>query len=60
MIFQGLFNILEIYSNEIDLFYDSIDQYFRQKIEPILKDESLEKSNFNNYRGEFHGRGCRD
>ena len=47
MIFQGLFNILEIYSNEIDLFYDSIDKYFRQKIELILEDTSLDKSNFN-------------
>lgn len=32
MIFQGLFNILDLYSSEIDLFYDSIDKYFREKI----------------------------
>jgi len=32
MIFQGLFNVLNLYSNEIYLFYDSIDQYFKNKL----------------------------
>ncbi len=32
MIFQGLFNILDLYLNEIDLFYNAIHQYFRSTI----------------------------
>ena len=32
MIFQGLFNILDLYLNEIDLFYNTIHQYFRSRI----------------------------
>lgn len=44
MIFQGLFNILDIYSNEIDLFYDNIDKYFREKLESFLEDNPLETS----------------
>ena len=47
MIFQGLFNILDIYSNEIDLFYDNIDKYFREKLDPFLEDRTLEKSELN-------------
>lgn len=32
MILQGLFKILDSYSNEIDLFYNSIESYFKEKI----------------------------
>jgi hypothetical protein len=32
MIFQGLFNVLNLYFNEIYLFYDSIDEYFKKKL----------------------------
>ena len=32
MIFQGLFNILDLYLNESDLFYNAIHQYFRSRI----------------------------
>ncbi|TXT61599.1 MAG: hypothetical protein BAJALOKI2v1_20052 [Promethearchaeota archaeon] len=32
MIFQGLFNVLNLYLNEIYLFYDSIDNYFKKKL----------------------------
>ena len=47
MIFQGLFNILDLYSNEIDLFYDSIDKYFREKLGSFLEEKTLEKSELN-------------
>jgi len=47
MIFQGLFNILDIYSNEIDLFYDNIDRYFREKLDQFLEEKTLEKSELN-------------
>ncbi|MFX0186279.1 MAG: hypothetical protein ACFE8A_00935 [Candidatus Hodarchaeota archaeon] len=43
MIFQGLFNILDLYSNEIDLFYDAIDKYFRERISIFIDGSSLEK-----------------
>ena len=45
MIFQGLFNILNLYSNEIDLFYDGIDKYFREKIFNFIEASSLERYN---------------
>jgi len=32
MIFQGIFNILTLYLNEIDLFYNTIDRHFRNKV----------------------------
>lgn len=44
MIFQGIFNILDIYSNEIDLFYNSIDNYFRKIINQYLAEKPLDKS----------------
>ena len=47
MIFQGLFNILDLYFNEIDLFYNNIDQYFRDKINSYFVDSSVNKSNIN-------------
>ncbi|TFG23298.1 MAG: hypothetical protein EU529_07825 [Promethearchaeota archaeon] len=43
MIFQGLFNILDLYSNEIDLFYDAINKYFRERIIIFIDGISLEK-----------------
>jgi len=43
MIFQGLFNILDLYSNEIDLFYDAINKYFRERIIIFIEGISLEK-----------------
>ncbi|MFX1393079.1 MAG: hypothetical protein ACFFAH_05825 [Promethearchaeota archaeon] len=45
MIFQGLFNILDLYSNEIDLFYDGIDKYFKGRIVNFIEESSLEKYN---------------
>ncbi|MBD3195647.1 MAG: hypothetical protein GF317_11355 [Candidatus Lokiarchaeota archaeon] len=35
MIFQGLFNILDLYFDETEQFYDNIDQYFRKNINNI-------------------------
>ena len=32
MIYQGLFNILSLYLDNLDFFYNSLDQYFYQKI----------------------------
>jgi len=45
MIFQGLFNIFELYFTENELLYSNIDSFFRQQIAVIfeLDDESLEK-----------------
>ena len=43
MIFQGLFNILDLYSNEIDLFYDAINKYFRERIIIFIEGGSLKK-----------------
>jgi hypothetical protein len=48
MIFQGLFNILDIYTKEIDLFYDNIDKYFRELIKPFIKEDLTEKDEINN------------
>ncbi|MFX1257971.1 MAG: hypothetical protein ACFFAN_08935 [Promethearchaeota archaeon] len=45
MIFQGLFNILDLYSNEIDHFYNSIDRYFRKKIHNSINEISIEENN---------------
>jgi hypothetical protein len=47
MIFQGLFNILDLYFNEIDLFYNNIDQYFRDKITSYFVDPSVNKNDIN-------------
>ena len=49
MIFQGLFNILDLYFNDIDLFYNNIDHYFQDKIIssfgniPIDKEDLIQK-----------------
>ncbi|MFX1338975.1 MAG: hypothetical protein ACFFDK_10225 [Promethearchaeota archaeon] len=47
MIFQGLFNILDLYCSEIDIFYDSIDKYFREKFESFLDVKLLARSELN-------------
>ena len=43
MIFQGLFNILDLYFNDIDLFYNNIDHYFRDKIVNSFGTSPIEK-----------------
>jgi len=46
LIFQGLFNILDLFSNEIDLFYGVIDKYFREKIRSFFDEKTLEPYSF--------------
>jgi hypothetical protein len=47
MIFQGLFNILDLYLNEIDLFYNNIDKYFREKISNFIEEKSFKYEDLN-------------
>ncbi|MBD3255257.1 MAG: hypothetical protein GF383_09205 [Candidatus Lokiarchaeota archaeon] len=42
MIYQGIFNILDIYLNEIDIFYDNIDKYFHKILNKFLENKSFE------------------
>jgi len=35
MIFQGLYNILDLYINESETFYQSVDKYFKKNLENI-------------------------
>ena len=53
MIFQGLFNILDLYFNEIDLFYANIDQLFREKIRKYFDDFSVNGKNIKHKFKEF-------
>lgn len=43
MIFQGLFNILDLYFSDIDLFYNNIDHYFHDKIINFFGSDPIEK-----------------
>ena len=47
MIFQGLFNILDLYLNDIEIFYNNIDKYFQQKINNAFGGLKIEKGNIN-------------
>ena len=47
MIFQGLFNILDLYLNDIEIFYNNIDNYFQQKIDNSFGLVKLENENLN-------------
>lgn len=47
MIYQGLFNILDLYFKEIDLFYNKIDQYFHEKIHQSFPNTVVNESNIN-------------
>ncbi len=49
MIFQGLFKVLELYFNGLDIFYDNVDKYFLEKINNFIKsnqniENNLEKA----------------
>ena len=44
MIYQGLFNILDLYFKEIDLFHNNIDHYFREKINTYFEDNLVDES----------------
>ncbi len=48
MIFQGLFNILSLYLDDIDLFYNAIDTYFRERINDSFQITSLNKEELDN------------
>ncbi|MHA1195545.1 MAG: hypothetical protein ACTSRH_05770 [Promethearchaeota archaeon] len=43
MIFQGLFNILSIYLNQIELFYNYTEEYFREIISSKFKESTIPK-----------------
>ncbi|MFW9820868.1 MAG: hypothetical protein ACFFE5_14770, partial [Candidatus Thorarchaeota archaeon] len=43
MIFQGLFNILELYLNNIDFFYNNIDDHVKAKIIENYGNKIIEK-----------------
>ena len=45
MIFQGLFNIFDLYFNDIDLFYNNIDHFFREKIVNNFSNNPIQKAN---------------
>lgn len=53
MILQGIFNILDLYSNEIDLFYNNIDKYFRDKIETFIEEKSFNNEDLSEEREEI-------
>lgn len=48
MIFQGIFNILSLYLNEIDMFYNAIDNYFCEKINSKFTNEGKLDENLTN------------
>jgi len=47
MIFQGLFNILDLYFEEIGEFYNHIDKYFREKISRSMETTDLKDFTYN-------------
>jgi hypothetical protein len=53
MIFQGLFNILDLYFKEIDLFYNNIDQYFWEKINESYMDIVINENNISQKLNEL-------
>ncbi|MFX1344766.1 MAG: hypothetical protein ACFFAI_06640 [Promethearchaeota archaeon] len=53
MIFQGLFNILELYLNNIDSFYNNIDNYFKVKIIDHFGNKVIEKENLDTFHDKF-------
>ena len=48
MIFQGLFNILDLYFEEIGEFYHHIDKYFRETISRSMESMDLKDFTYNN------------
>jgi len=43
MIYQGVFNILSLYLDELDVFYDKIDRYFMDKITSVRLNKNLKR-----------------
>ena len=50
MIFQGLFNLLDLYLQEIDLFYISINKFFRERLNNLLNSEQKSVDDFDEIR----------
>jgi len=46
MLIQGLFNILDLYLDNIDLFYASLDDYFWKEFKSFFGERYLEMKNF--------------
>ena len=53
MIFQGLFNILSLYLDDIDLFYNAINIYFRERINDRFQITSINKDELDNKTDEL-------
>ncbi|MFX1456667.1 MAG: hypothetical protein ACFFDB_14945 [Promethearchaeota archaeon] len=49
MIFQGLFNILELYLNNIDFFYNNINNHFKAKIIEKYGNKIIEKEDLDTF-----------
>ncbi|MFX1387537.1 MAG: hypothetical protein ACFE9M_10005 [Promethearchaeota archaeon] len=49
MIFQGLFNILELYLNNIDFFYNNINNHFKAKIIENYGNKIIEKEDLDTF-----------
>ncbi|MFX0007025.1 MAG: hypothetical protein ACFFAV_09900, partial [Candidatus Hermodarchaeota archaeon] len=49
MIFQGIFNILELYLNNIDFFYDNVINHFKAKIIENYGNKIIEKENLDTF-----------
>ncbi|MFW9865425.1 MAG: hypothetical protein ACFFEN_04935 [Candidatus Thorarchaeota archaeon] len=45
MIFQGLFNILDLYLNNIELFYNKLNMFIKEKLINSFGDNSIDKNN---------------
>ena len=45
MIYQGIFKILHFYFNEIDLFYSTVDDYFKEKLEKEFGKNQIKEKN---------------
>ena len=43
MILQGLFNILDLYLDDIDLFYQALDQFFWEELRRFFGEKSIHK-----------------
>ncbi|MFW9782097.1 MAG: hypothetical protein ACFFFB_07425, partial [Candidatus Heimdallarchaeota archaeon] len=53
MIFQGLFNILSLYLDDIDLFYNAIDSYLREKINEEFENIAINKEDLDDKLDEL-------
>ncbi|MBN1801119.1 MAG: hypothetical protein JW891_06390 [Candidatus Lokiarchaeota archaeon] len=53
MIFQGLFNCLDLYFEGIQEFYNTIDIFFHEKINDYLKKKNLKDLSYNNVQHEI-------